>query len=321
MLQVRISQQGELVKIRPIFERTEYAKLFGRGLRGKIEKFTKRSRKNMLERFSIIDKEKAGGATFITLTYASNMQNEELTFSHLRNFLKRLNYAAATPQGDYSVVRGENMFFCWRKEYQERGAIHWHIMAFGLRWLDKDWLAYTWSDVIGENVTMLCSDGSTESVPVFTRVEYCRNTRKVWYYMSKYMAKESGEKESADGEGNSGFNIGSNLAKPTSDQNSQDHPYSSSSQKITRFWGWENRKNIPYASKEVSYIECSWAEYIRFRRDLSGLFDFLRQTRLMDNVKMFWFFDFLSPLDMFLASIAGQKISDCIQWEKIRNSA
>lgn len=305
MLRVRISQQGELVKIRPIFDRTEFSKKFGRGLRGQITRFTQRSRKNMLERFAIIDKEKAGGATFITLTYASNMQDEELAFSHLRKFLKRLKYTAEismSASSDISVVRGDNMFFCWKKEYQDRGAIHWHVMAFGLKWIDKDWLAYTWSDVISESMPMMCSDGEKMDCPVFTRVDYCRSPRKAWYYMGKYMAKTVDEKNTPETEDLSGFNIGSNLAEP---------------KKVMRFWGWEDRKNIPYASQELSYVTCTWAEYIRFRRDLSGLFDFLRKTMLIDSVKMFWFFDFLAPIDMLLASIAGTPISKCVQMDKI----
>lgn len=318
MLQVRLSQQGELVKFRPLFEVTEYAKNYGRGLRSQITKFTKRSRKNMLERFAIIDKKRAGGATFITLTYASNMQDESLSFSHLRNFLKRLKYEASISENkntDREVVRGSKMFFCWKKEYQDRGAIHWHIMAFGLKWLDKDWLAHTWSSVIGENMPLQCSDGGVYDCPVFTRVEYCRSVKKAWYYMSKYMAKEVNAKQEEKVETieseppmvigvgftrfDSGFNIGSNLAK------------------VGRFWGWEDRKNIPYANNEVAYINCTWEEYKRFRRDLSNLYDFLRQTLLVDSVKLFWFYDFLAPLDMFLASIDGRKVSDCIQWDKI----
>lgn len=306
MLQVRITQQGELVKIRPIFDRTEFSKKFGRGLRGQITKFTKRSRKNMLERFAIIDKEKSGGATFITLTYASNMTDDTEAFLHLRKFLKRLKYAAEASSinsSELALVRGEKMFFAWKKEYQDRGAIHFHIMAFGLKWLDKDWLAYTWSDVIEEGVPLYCSDGSSYECPVFTRVEFCRDPRKVWYYMSKYMAKTDSESETGASEGeNGGFNIGSNLAETKSPG---------------RFWGWEDRKNIPYADKEVSYVTLTWKEYIRFRRDLSNLFDFLRQTMLIDSVKMFWFFDFLSPLDMLLASIEGRRVSDCVQWDKI----
>lgn len=323
MLQVRLTQQGELVKIRPINDLPEQRRSAG-GSRRAITKFSKRSRKNMLERFAIIDKEKSGGATFITLTYASNMQDEELSFSHLRKFLKRLNYASET----LDVVRGEKMFFAWKKEYQDRGAIHWHIMAFGLKWMDKDWLAYTWSDVIGETMPMLCSDGSVHDCPVFTRVEYCRSPRKAWYYMSKYMAKpvecrelDNSEAKTAwetidgtpepipqigvgytryDDSERSGFNIGTNLAK------------------VGRFWGWEGRKNIPYASKEVAYVTCSWKEYIRFRRDLSNLFDHLRQTLIRDSVKMFWFYDFLSPYDILIAGINGTAVSKCIQWEKVK---
>lgn len=304
MLQVRLSQQGELVKIRPIFKRTEFGKKFGRGLRGQITKFSARSRKTMLERFAIIDKEKAGGATFITLTYVTNMRDEEQSFSHLRSFLKRLRYAAeiGSQGGDESrLVKGEKMFFCWKKEYQDRGAIHWHVMAFGLKWADKDWLAHTWAQITGETMPLWGSDGEKIEVPPFTRIEYCRSVRKAWYYMGKYMAKSVSEPDQAQ-EPNleRGFNIGSNLAK------------------VGRYWGWENRKNIPYAEKEVTYVTCTWAEYQRFRWDLSNIFEYLRKTLLMDSVKMFWFWDFLSPREMFQAALDGARVSSVIQWDKVR---
>lgn len=366
-MNIIVTRQGDLVKIKPQAKRATFKHQYDRGDRKPITEFTSRSRKNLLERLAIIDKAKAKTATFLTLTYASNMQDDRVAYNHLRAFLRRIEREAERSLEKESVapVRGKDMFFLWRKEYQERGAIHFHIMVWGARWIMKEWVAYEWSSVIGETVAADCSDGTTEKMPVFTRVEFCQNTRKTWYYVSKYLAKDD-KKETKSVTANFSverahaipvsnqidikkqhvFGIARQHCKPVGEEIDRlagenkvgltsaqirtcvsDKPYSdvlgvpdlshserSEDNPLTgRFWGWERRENIPYAQEIVATFDCSREEYIRFRRDMGQLMEWVRDVHLAHTLKMFWFEDVIEPITMFIQSLNGQKV---FGWER-----
>lgn len=328
-MKIRISRQNELVKIVPLVKRTIFPHINGRGDRDIITHFSERSRKNLMEKFAIIDPKKAKNATFFTLTYVENFQDHKEAYRHIDLFLKRLDYDLNSgnfnrDQGGNKIKKDRKMFAVWKKELQERGAIHFHLMVWNVPHISKEWVAYSWGEITGQWQEWDCSDGSTEKVPPFTRIEYCKSRRKAWYYLSKYIgkvvekpeinvpdqsteelieswvSKKSNHKDKRNLEGRSavggferGFNYGSNSEKTLS---------------TGRWWGWFNRKNIPLAIEEIDEFEMTWAEYSRFRRDLLRIVPHTAQTHATHMVKMFWFDPYHDPAVMLIMGKAGKVV-------------
>jgi len=65
--------------------------------------------------------------------------------------------------------------FLWRMEYQQRGAIHFHIIAFNVHRVEIEKVTKYWQELTGD-----------DSYP---DVETMHNRRKAVYYVSKYVAK------------------------------------------------------------------------------------------------------------------------------------
>lgn len=314
-MKIILTQQGQLVNCNPRVKRTIFPRILGRGDRGVITGFSKRSKKNLMDRFAIIDKEKARNATFITLTYVENMQDHRKAERDMDTFLKRL------------LREKEGVFGVWKKEEQDRGAIHFHLMVWNLKWLDRDWLRYTWSEVANTWQEAVCSDGETEMLPAFTRIERCASVRKCWYYLAKYIGKEEKQlrKEEksrlqklrdqtanalASNEGVYGYpqasetSAGVGLTTAQISPQGSDEPCSSG-----RWWGWFNRKLIPYAPIQEIAIEVSFEEYRRFRWDLAQALEHTKQTHFSHTVRFYWFYShFLNPIEMLLASLNGKMV-------------
>lgn len=311
-MKLRINHQGELVKLQPLVKRVVFPHKFGRGDRRITTRFSNRSRKNLMEKFAVIDQEKARNASFITLTYVSEMEDHKRAFTHIDTFFKRLSRK-------YPLA-----FAVWKKELQKRGAIHFHLMVWNLPFMDKEWLAYTWGEITGEWEELLCSDGTTEKVPPFTRVEYCKSRRKCWYYLSKYVGKIEKVESKGDrltelqqqttnaittGKVSYRLPVGLTTAQisplgvaddgevvPEVNENPENEQEKSSG----RWWGWFNRKAIPLAMEIQTVIEMDWRDYRRFRRDLEWVEGHTAQTHLSHTVKMFWFHREIDPATMVL---------------------
>lgn len=309
-MNISITQQGELVKISPSIKRAVFPHVLGRGNRGVTTKFTNRSRKNLMEKFAVIDQKRAKHATFITLTYVENYQDHSNAYMHIREFTRRLLQHGT-----------ENTFIVWKKEVQSRGAIHFHLMAWNLPYIHKAQVAYEWKDISGSYEELSCSDGTIEQVAPFTRIEYCNSRRKTWYYLSKYVGKETESDVVPDSDidqlfdeqfplenldhrtkhpdarvspagAERGFNYGSNL---------QNAPKKSTG----RWWGWVNRKAIPLADLSVTTIEMTFEEYRRLRWDLRYIMPHTIQVNFSHQVKMFWFWEEIVPALVAIQGING----------------
>lgn len=149
--------------------------------RGVVKDFSPRSRSRLLRLVASFDVEKAAKdnpVIFLTLTYGQLYPTDDYAKRHIQTLIKRLVRFAPDCSG------------LWRVELQKRGAPHFHVMVFGLPFLDKLVLAAAWGAVIGQEFW----DTSTiekfgVAVPPFTRIEAIRNTRKAFGYVSKYVAK------------------------------------------------------------------------------------------------------------------------------------
>lgn len=172
--------------------------------RRQIADFSRKSRLRLLKLVSRLEKNASG--IFLTFTYRANMQDHSQAKYHLDLLLRWLKY---------NYQEGA---FLWRMEYQKRGAIHFHIIAFNLKHIDIDAVTTYWQE--------LTLDDS------YPDVETIHNRRKALYYVSKYVAKHEVNSPS-------GF---------------ISEPYSEKLQFFGRFWGVVNRKLLPFAPLTYLYL-------------------------------------------------------------------
>lgn len=177
--------------------------LFNAPKRRAIAEFSRKSRLRLLKLVSRLEKTASG--LFLTFTYRANMQDHTEAKKHLDLLLRWLKYNY--PGGA----------FLWRMEYQKRGAIHFHVIAFNVNRVDLKQLTSYWQDLTGD-----------DSYP---DVETMHNRRKALYYVSKYVAKPE--------ENSAGF---------------INEPYSEKTVFFGRFWGCVNRKLLPFAARSFLYL-------------------------------------------------------------------
>lgn len=105
----------------------------------------------------------------------------------------------------------------WRMEYQERGAIHFHLLCFNLPYWSQKELQKTWEACTGESRSIV-------------DIRLVHGARSVMAYVSKYIAKAS------------------QTELPTSlDDVSYQHDCSEES--AGRFWGYINKELLPLGQK------------------------------------------------------------------------
>jgi hypothetical protein len=217
-LEVSVEFQGNLLKAS-----TNCNLMHGlqsaRSERAPIRDFSRKSRNRLIQKFARLSKQK-GKSVFLTLTYPRDYPNPQASKTHLDTFLKRL-------ARQFPLTSG-----FWRLEFQERGAPHFHLILFGLPFVDKSTIQQMWGEIIGHEKP-------------FTRIELIRGWHKLMSYVSKYVAKEgvgtyipAGDRA----EGDSGFN----------------HlPYLTG-----RFWGCHNKALIPWADLMVIQLPAHIAKTV-----------------------------------------------------------
>lgn len=203
--QATFTFQGDLVQVKV---KTPYPSLPDHqgGKRQAITEFSPVSRKNLLDLFARLDFQ-TQKATFITLTFKDS-PTAAYAKRCLRTFLKRVFRRF----GDISIV--------WRMEYQKRGAIHFHLIAFDIPFYHWKLCLADWQKAAG--------DAKITNV----KLEFCYNPKQVRRYVSKYIAKV----------GQSNLDTPSNLAVDAF---------------LGRFWGIENRKNLRFAVLVTFVCEAS----------------------------------------------------------------
>lgn len=133
--------------------------------RGGIGGFSRKSRNRLMKKMARLAFPKKGAKPkLITLTYPKYYPDTKTAKKHLRAFLERLRRMC--PKSSAMV----------RLEYQKRGAPHFHLIVYGLPYLDKETLQAWWGDIIGHEKP-------------FTRIEVIKSRRGVMSYVSKYVAK------------------------------------------------------------------------------------------------------------------------------------
>lgn len=170
-------------------------------VRRPIRSFTRKSRLAMLRMVSRLSERPA---LFITLTYRQNMQDHVAAKRHLDLALRWLKRYLP------------NSAMLWRMEYQRRGAIHFHIIAFDAYALPLQRFTEYWQKLTGD-----------DSYPDVKFVQAGR--RRLLAYVAKYVAKSSDD---------SGLDNVTNSEIPW----------------VGRFWGVFNRKHLPLAPAQTLSI-------------------------------------------------------------------
>ena len=132
---VDLAEGGELLTLRGV-----HPGKIPRAIRGRITQFTAGSRRRMFRLFQGLDRRQlAPLKVFITLTYPKEWSRDgRIWKAHYKAFRQRLQrHMGANLQGGV-----------YKLEPQQRGAPHFHILAFANSIIDKKWVAQTWYQVV-----------------------------------------------------------------------------------------------------------------------------------------------------------------------------
>lgn len=236
----RITLQGNYIFVKRSQGYSTLSKKLGGGIRGKVDGFSRQSRKRLIDTFAKFDKNKVARQTkilFVTLTYQHIQTDAQQAKRHLKTFMERLKR------------RYPKLWAVWKMEYQNRGAIHFHILLGGVGWLpihadDGFDAQQAWNEVSGQN-----ANNSLD-------VERIRSYRGALRYASKYLGKMI-EQTPAD----MGLSIAHNGAEEVQATSSG------------RLWGIYQRNNVPFANEQRVDIDTSYYNYLLF---------------LSQNVKSVW---------------------------------
>lgn len=265
---VLLEAQGHVFKVK--VQSAEYDRIGG-GDRRKIQRFSRQSRKRMLEKLARIDWEQAGFVCFITLTYPdrSGPPSADETERDRRTFLKRIRrrHPAASA--------------IWRREWESRKSgdfqglrfPHYHFLFFGLPFLHHEKLNGMWCGVL--------------DYPgyVRTQIKGLKSWRQGIYYVSKYMAKRTDlvriEPLTEDRGRETERGSGSRRASPEATRGraaaaaagaqpcslvNVTYLTAGSEESIGRCWGVFNRKHLPLAEKRVEKVDFgSWVKILKDR--------------------------------------------------------
>lgn len=104
---------------------------------------------------------------FVTLTYAENFQDLTIAKNDFKNFVKRWNY-----QRKKDGL--QNLKYVYVVEFQERGAIHFHVIFFNLNFIHWKVIEKLWGNG-------------------FIKINNIKNCDNVGAYVVKYMQKNSND--------------------------------------------------------------------------------------------------------------------------------
>jgi len=224
---LKMTFQGRLVKAQVLTK--GHQPNTHKHLRKEITDFSSQSRGRLFELFNSLKLNRR--ATFVTLTYPTSAVNQFEAKRHLRAFFKRIE----------RMYSGRKITGIWRMEFQERGAIHFHIMFFGLPFIHKTTIAALWSQV-------------THTYNPFTRIEGVSGHKKLINYVAKYVGKVNGGSED-------GFNSLTYLSAYQFQQG----------EKIGRVWGYINKKDLPLDEKEVLELPFYFERFMQFRDSAAAI--------------------------------------------------
>lgn len=143
--------------------------------RGIVKGFSRKSRLRMLRLLASVNRDAPGPSLplFVTLTYPAAFPSPRESKRHLDAFGKRLR----RKYGPAAAV--------WRLELQARGAPHFHLLVFNVKFIPYRWVAQAWSEIV--------KSGDQAHQDAGTEVRRARSWKEASAYVSKYMGKEQEE--------------------------------------------------------------------------------------------------------------------------------
>lgn len=211
--------------------------------RGRITVFSKKSRTRLLRVGAKLSGDVFG--LFLTFTYRANMQDVKVAKSHL----EKVCLWITRKYGKRGML--------WRMEFQQRGAIHFHVLVLNRAFIPAKELTAYWQKMTGD-----------DSQPDIKKL---RSRRGVVAYMSKYIAKvtQDGTNVANEVSGWIGQRVpdynGEYCTVLSIDEafslknNDEQHPFDSTNSDIGfsvlpypdnyvgRYWGVINRGAMPFA--------------------------------------------------------------------------
>lgn len=203
-------------------------KLIGGGKRGKIQGFSFASRRRLMYTIAKI-KLDAELPDFVTLTYPNEFPSPSESKRHLDIYLKRL------------LRFFPDIGLIWKLEPQERGAPHYHMLAWGVQ--THDLFLFTiknWYEIAGngDQKHLAFHMGAFGNRMC---VEKVLSRKGVMRYASKYLGK-------------------------TFEVAGWDETWTG------RYWAVVNRENIPFGQEMIMYITQQDAKtWMRYQRRFSGI--------------------------------------------------
>jgi hypothetical protein len=145
--------------------------------RGNVMSFTSKSRNRLMRTLAQVERNNL--PSFVTLTYpAVYSEVPKVWKRHLDNFIKRL------------VRKFLGVAGVWKLEPQQRGAPHFHMLIWGIDWIDlAKFVPQAWYEVVGsgDEGHLAWHLGLLGNKHCVQQVE---SQRGVFWYASKYMSKE-----------------------------------------------------------------------------------------------------------------------------------
>jgi hypothetical protein len=165
--------------------------------RKKIKGWSRKSRANMVSRFSSLDlspmmmENKNALAVMITLTYPGDWLAVAPSAAHAKRHLQQFRKR-------YERKFGRPFYAMWKAEFQRRGAVHFHIFSASPIPIAKfrKWVAATWSEIVSpateEERLKHLSAGTAVDLAKGATIE---TARLVAVYFSKHSSANFGDKE------------------------------------------------------------------------------------------------------------------------------
>jgi hypothetical protein len=195
-----LEAQGRLVKLSK--RQGERADATPTAKRGKVTGFSRKSRKRVLDLFARMDFD-ATRVTFLTLTFRNHISFSD-AWQVMRRFLMRL------------TRKHPGCACVWKKELQQRGTIHYHMIAFGMPYYPQDALQRVWTDCTNEDLSIV-------------DVRLVRSAKQLISYVGKYVAKVQ-------------------MYDAATSLDIQPYLHADGSDSTGRWWGIHNRDALPYAT-------------------------------------------------------------------------
>jgi hypothetical protein len=164
---LKISVGASIVRLKLVMA----SKGGGGGVRGAITKFSRQSRKRMIDTLHEYVFEEG---VLVTMTYPGSYPTSAGVYKrHLQSFRKWLD------------VETVHAVAFWRLEFQDRGAAHFHVFVTGVRYVDARAASKKWDEIIGAEK----KEGGSNGVDV-KPVRSGEGVRNVGAYVSKYISKD-----------------------------------------------------------------------------------------------------------------------------------